>query len=258
MVWDGTRRHAVLLVVGIMIATGAVAEIGRLVVTDAPDWGLAIAGWACAMFVAGLVVALRYNPLDDLASVDARRVMRGSRRSFVDLLVLVLVVAVVAFPFGAVVAIRDGDPTGWFLSSVFGLLSAIPLLLAWLVDVLVVLPIVSIIGAALGRKGSSRLAAAGGALFLAIVALAVTTTFAVPSAEHGYVGRTGRVLSALGVLVGLPLGTVSSPVLLWCARLALLAFVAAMVWFVREGRATQRRDRRRGTGRGGGPDRQQL
>ncbi|TDN43374.1 hypothetical protein EDF64_10844 [Curtobacterium flaccumfaciens] len=245
IVWDGTRRHAVLLVIGVAITLGAVGEIASLTLGGAPDWNAGITGVVAAMAAAGLVVSVRYNPLNDMVTRNRRaaeeRTSRQIRRSFLDLLLLDLVLVVLAFPFGVVVAVRDDDPSGWFLSLLFGFLSAIALCLAWLVGALVVLPIVALVGALIGAKGSSRVAASGGAVFLSIVLFAVVTVLAVPSAEHGYVGRTGRVLTAVGVLLGLPLADAPSPALLWAARLALLVLVASMIWFAHEGRAAQRR-----------------
>ena len=252
IVWDGTRRHAVLLVIGVGIALAAVGEIAALTLGPAPDWNTGITSVVSAMAAAGLVVSVRYNPLNDMVTRNRRaaeeRTNRQIRRSFLDLLVLDLVVVVLAFPLGIVVAFRDDDPSGWFLSLVFGFLSAIALCLAWLVDALVVLPIVSLVGALIGLKGSSRVAASGGAMFLSIVLFAVVTVLAVPSAEHGYVGRTGRVLTAVGVLLGLPLADAPNPALLWAARLALLLLVASMIWFAHEGRAAQRRSTQRRSG----------
>ena len=252
IVWDGTRRHAVLLVIGVGIALAAVGEIAALTLGPAPDWNAGITSVVSAMAAAGLVVSVRYNPLNDMVTRNRRaaeeRTNRQIRRSFLDLLVLDLVIVVLAFPLGIVVAFRDDDPSGWFLSLMFGFLSAIALCLAWLVDALVVLPIVSLVGALIGLKGSSRVAASGGAMFLSIVLFAVVTVLAVPSAEHGYVGRTGRVLTAVGVLLGLPLADAPNPALLWAARLALLLLVASMIWFAHEGRAAQRRSTQRRSG----------
>ncbi|MGN8050578.1 hypothetical protein ACTJKO_12900 [Curtobacterium sp. 22159] len=244
IVSDGTRRHAVLLVIGAVIALAAVGEIAYLTLAPAPDWGDGITGVVSAMAAAGLVTGLRYNPLNDVVTRNRRaagaRTTRQLRRSFLDLLLLELIVVVLAFPFGVVLVVRDGDQSGWFLSLVFGLLSACALLLAWLVDMLVVLPVVSLVGALIGARGSSRVAAAGGAMFLAIVAFSIAVVVAVPSEDTGYVGRTGRLLRAVGVLVGLPLAATPNPALLWCARLALVALVASIIWFAREGRAARR------------------
>ena len=240
LVLDGTRRHDVLLAIALVPVLAAVAETAALTLSRDPDWGSGITGVVAAMTVAGLVVGVRYNPLNDIATRNRRsaqeRTSRESRRSFLDLLVLDLVLIVLGLPFGGVLAIREGDPSAWFLSLVFGFLSAIALLLAWLVDMFVVLPIVSMVGALIGAKGSSRTAASAGAVFLSVLVFAVAVTVAVPSTDHGYLGRAGRFLEAMGVLAGLPFRDAANPALLWLARLALVLLVLSITWLVREGR----------------------
>jgi hypothetical protein len=231
----------VLLVIGVAFALAAVGEVALLVLTPDPDWGTGITSVLCAMAIAGLVVGLRWNPFDSLESRNrvraAEQTSREGRRTALDLLLLDLVLVVLAFPLGVVVVVRDDDPTGWFLSLMFAFLSAIGLLLAWLVDMLVVLPVVTLVATLIGRTGSNRVAA----MLLAIVGFAIAVTFAVPTESHGYVGRGGRLLEAVGVLLGVPFREPASPALLWIARLALVLVVASMVWFAREGRAARRR-----------------
>jgi MFS family permease len=245
IVCDGTRRQAVLLVIGAAFALAAVGEVALLVLTPDPDWGTGITSVLCAMAIAGLVVGLRWNPFDSLESRNrvraAEQTSREGRRTALDLLLLDLVLVVLAFPLGVVVVVRDDDPTGWFLSLMFAFLSAIGLLLAWLVDMLVVLPVVTLVATLIGRTGRNRVAASLAAMLLAIVGFAIAVTFAVPSESHGYVGRGGRLVEAVGVLLGVPFREPASPALLWIARLALVLVVASMVWFAREGRAARRR-----------------
>ena len=88
IVSDGTRRHAVLLVIGAVIALAAVGEIAHLTLAPAPDWDDGITGVVSAMAAAGLVTGLRYNPLNDVVTRNRRaadaRTTRQLRRSFLD------------------------------------------------------------------------------------------------------------------------------------------------------------------------------
>lgn len=245
---DGTRLHAVLLTVAAVLALGAVGGIAYLALDEYPDWDTGLLEILCAGGAAGLVLGVRHNWLPDIAGGGAgavRRTNRQSRRTALDLLLVTLLVVVVGLPFGAAYAAREDDSSGWFMSALFGLIVGAGALGGWLVDVFVVLPIASIVSAFVGPRTGSRVAAAGGALFITIGAFAASVILAAPDAYDGERGRLRQFVTGLGVLLGWPGVVVEHAAMLWAARLSALALVASIVWTVREARRAT--DRRTGT-----------
>ena len=214
----------------------APAVVGLWIGLVADDLDVGIPWLLAPCFAAGLVTSSRVRLVGPHVSGgrDVPRVHR--QRSVAGDLALV---AAGVFGLGLVLAFvavarGEDDATIWYLPPLLALLGGGAALLAFLVGVLVVVPLITLAGLVV-RRGSGPVARSD---VLTCLLLPTTTAFATlvsTSVDSDGPSRSfpARSLPALLAGADTEAATITSHALLWGARAALLALVVELVLLVR-------------------------